>query len=92
MSGIRSSLPTQPNRLSTMIAEPRPPAWQVTTGYGQRPRVETIMSRYKSLAGPRLRSCRFAGQQTEAAIGVVVLNRMLAVGRPDSVRRQLVIG
>jgi hypothetical protein len=43
---------------------------------------------YKTLIGPRLRACGFADQQTEAAIGVVVLNRMLEAGRPDSVRRQ----
>jgi hypothetical protein len=49
--------------------------------------VETTMGRYKTLIGPRLRARGFAAQQTEAAIGVAVLNRMLA-GRPDSVRRQ----
>jgi hypothetical protein len=49
------------------------------------------MGRYKSLIGPRLRARRFAGQQTEAAIGVAVLNRMLAAGRPDTVHRQPVI-
>jgi hypothetical protein len=46
------------------------------------------MGRYKSLIGPRLRARGFTAQQTEAAIGVAVLNRMLATGRPDSVRRQ----
>ncbi len=52
------------------------------------------MGRYKSLIGPRLRArgFGFAAQQTEAAIGVAVLNRMLAAGRPDSVRRQPVVG
>jgi hypothetical protein len=35
------------------------------------------MGRYKTLIGPRLRARGFAGQQTEAAIGVAVLNRML---------------
>jgi hypothetical protein len=35
------------------------------------------MGRYKSLIGPLLRTRGFAGQQTEAAIGVGVLNRML---------------
>ena len=45
------------------------------------------MGRYKSLIGPRLRACGFAAQQSEAANGVAVLNRMLATGRPDSVRR-----
>ena len=53
--------------------------------------VETTMGRYKLLIGPRLRARGFAAQQTKAAIGVAVLNRMLAAGRPDSVRRQPVI-
>jgi hypothetical protein len=33
----------------------------------------------------------FAAQQTEAAIGIAALNRMLAAGCPESVRRQAVI-
>ena len=74
-----------------MIAEQGHLAWQATTGYGQRSLVETTMGRYKSLIGPRLRARGFPAQQTEAAIGVVVLNRMLATGRPDSVRRHPVI-
>ena len=40
----------------------------------------------KSLIGPRLRARGFEAQQTEAAIGVQVLNRMLSAGRPNSVR------
>ena len=39
------------------------------------------MGRYKLLIGPRLRARGFAAQTTEAAIGVAVLNRMLATGR-----------
>jgi hypothetical protein len=46
------------------------------------------MGRYKTLLGPRLRARGFAAQQSEVAIGVTVLNRMLGAGRPDSVRRQ----
>jgi hypothetical protein len=49
------------------------------------------MGRYKALIGPRLRARGFAGQQTEATTGVAVLNRMLAVGRPKSVRRPRVV-
>jgi hypothetical protein len=64
--------------------------WQKATEYGQRALVETIMGRDKSIIGPRLRARRFEAQQTEAAIGVAVLNRMLAVGRPNSVRSQKV--
>jgi hypothetical protein len=83
--------PTQRDRHLTMIAEQGRLAWQVSTGYGQRSLVETTMGRYKALIGPRLRARGFAAQQTEAAIGVAVLNRMLVAGRPDSVRRQPVI-
>ena len=49
------------------------------------------MGRYKALIGPRLRARSFASQQTEASVGVVVLNQMLAVERPDFVRRMRVI-
>jgi DDE family transposase len=83
--------PTKRDRHLTMITEQGRLAWQVTTGYGQRSLVETTMGRYKTLIGPRLRSRGLAAQQTEAAVGVAVLNRMSATGRPDSVRRQPVI-
>jgi hypothetical protein len=46
------------------------------------------MGRYKTLIGQRLRARGLAAQQTEAAIDVAVLNRMLEAGRPDSVRRR----
>ena len=52
--------------------------------------VETSLGRYKSIIGHRLRARRFEAQQTEAAIGVAVLNRMLAARRPNSVRSQKV--
>jgi len=60
--------------------------WQRATGYGRRSLAETTMGRYKRIIGPQFRARSFAGQQTEAAIGVAVLNRMLGAGRPDSVR------
>jgi transposase len=83
--------PTQRDRHLAMITERGRLAWQLATGYGQRALVETTMGRYKALIGPRLRARGFAAQQTEAAIGVAVLNRMLAAGRPKSVRRQRVV-
>jgi hypothetical protein len=60
--------------------------WQDVSGYGNRALVETAMGRYKSIVGARLRARDWRGQKTEAAIGVAVLNRMLAAGRPNSVR------
>ena len=83
--------PTQRERHLAMIAEQGRLAWQSATNYGRRSLVDTTMSRYKSLIGPRLRARGFAGQQTEAVIGVAVLNRMLEAGRPDSVRCQTVV-
>jgi hypothetical protein len=80
--------PTQRDRHLAIIAEQGRLDWQVTTGYGQRSLVETTMGRYKALIGPRLRARGFSTQQTEATVGMVVLNRRLATGRPDSVRRQ----
>jgi hypothetical protein len=61
--------------------------WQKKTDYGQRALVETAMGRYKAIIGPCLRARSFSGQQAEAAVGVAVLNRMLDVGHPDSIRR-----
>ena len=84
-------MPTQRDRHLAMIAEQDRLAWQAATDYGQRSLVETTMGRYKALIGPRLRACGFAARQTEAAIGTTLLNRMLAAGRPNSVRVQRVI-
>jgi hypothetical protein len=61
--------------------------WQKETDYGPRALVETAMGRYKAIIGPALQARSFTSQQTEAAIGVAVLNRMLDTGGPDSVRR-----
>ena len=60
--------------------------WQEATGYGKRALIETTMGRYKAIIGPRLRARDDAGRRAEAAVGAVVLNRMLAAGRPNSVR------
>jgi Transposase DDE domain len=83
--------PTQRDNHLKMITERGRLAWQVATDYGQRALIETTMGRYKALIGPRLRARGFAAQQTEAAIGVAALNRMLAAARPASVRGQAVV-
>jgi hypothetical protein len=75
-----------------MITEQGRLAWPTATGNGQRCLVETTMDRDQALIEPRLRARGFVAQQTAAAIGVAVLNRMLAAGRPQSIRCQPVIG
>ncbi len=44
------------------------------------------MSRYKRVIGDTLRARTEPGQVTEVAIAVHALNRMLELGRPQSVR------
>jgi len=73
--------PTQRDRHRKMITDQGQLAWQAATDYGRRALIETTMGRYKALIGPRLRARGFAAQQTEAAMSVAVLNRMLA---PDA--------
>lgn len=75
------------DHIATIAREGRM-TWQAATGYGKRALIETAIGRYKALIGLRLRTRSFAAQRTEAAIGCAVLNRMLACGRPKSVRRQ----
>jgi hypothetical protein len=58
-------------------------------GRGVRALAETMMAYDKTLIGPRLRARGFAAQKTEVTIGVVVLNRLLSVARPHSVRKQV---
>lgn len=58
-------------------------AWQKSTGYNQRSRVETQMGRWKTVIGPKLKARNLDNQKTEAKIGVRVLNRMTELGHPE---------
>ena len=58
-------------------------AWQKSSGYNQRSRIETHIGRWKTVIGPKLKARNFANQKTEAKIGVRVLNRMTELGRPN---------
>lgn len=78
--------PTQRDRHIRTIAEQGRMGWQKQTGYGKRAKAETAMARYKQILGGHLHARTLPGQQTEAAIGVAVLNRMIDGGRPNSIR------
>jgi hypothetical protein len=69
-----------------LIAEKGRMAWQKATGYGRRSHAETAVGRYKGLIGPKLRARGLPAQQGEAAIAVAVLNRMIRIAKPTSVR------
>jgi hypothetical protein len=68
------------------IAQKRRMAWQKTTGYGRRSLVETAIGRYKHIIGSTLRARSNDGQGGEAAITVQLLNRMIRIVKPVSVR------
>jgi len=48
--------------------------------------VWTLIGRYKRVIGDALRSRTDARRATEVGIAACALNRMLALGRPESVR------
>jgi hypothetical protein len=56
-------------------------AWQKSSGYNQRSRVETQMGRWKAVIAPKLKARHFDNQKTEIKIGVHVLNRMTELGQ-----------
>lgn len=58
--------------------------WKRVHGYHLRSLVETGIYRFKRLIGRVLRARSFPAQRTEARLGCQILNRMLALGRPES--------
>ncbi|MDR6775282.1 hypothetical protein [Azospirillum sp. BE72] len=60
-------------------------AWQATSGNNLRALVEAFFSRYKHVIGDGLRFQTDDRQQTEIGVAILILNRMLDLGRPDSV-------
>ncbi len=59
--------------------------WRKEAGAHQQARAENGMYRYKRIIGESLRGKTLATQRTEAKIGVLVVNRMTALGMPVSV-------
>ncbi len=58
--------------------------WGALSGYNHRSHIENTFCRYKRIIGPTMRSRRLATQRVEARIGVKILNRMTALGMPES--------
>ena len=77
---------TQRDRHLQNIAEHGRMGWQKRSGYTRRALVETAISRLKRVIGDALRSRTDGRRATEVAIAISALNRMLELGRPESVR------
>jgi hypothetical protein len=66
------------------LIELAPAQW--ASGYNWRALTEVDIGRYKRAIGDALGSRTEGRQTTEVAIAVALLNRMLALGRPEYVR------
>ena len=86
LSETAGTAPTQRDRHLEQIAERGRLGWQKASGYNRRALAEAAVSRYKRVIGDTLRARTDRGQATEVAIAVRALNRMLELGRPESVR------
>ncbi len=86
LSETAETAPTQRDRHLQLIAERGRMGWQKASRYNWRALVEADISRYKWVIGHGLRSRTDTRQATEVAIAVSVLNRMLELGCPESVR------
>ena len=86
LSETAATRPTQRDCHLQCITEHGRMAWQKASEYNRRARAEAAISRYKRVIGNALRSRTDQRRASEVAIGVEVLNRMLALGRPNYVR------
>src|SRR3954471_16272215 len=85
-SGSAETTPTQRDGHVRCIAETGRMAWQATSGYNRRAKVEAAIGRWKQVIGDGLRSRMDDRRATEVDVAVHVLNRMLTLGRPSYVR------
>ena len=85
-SGAAATAPTQRDRHLQLIAERGRLGWQKASGHNRCALAEVAISRDKRVIGDTLRSRTDPGRATEVAIAVHALNRMLELGRPESVR------
>ena len=54
--------------------------------YGNRLKVEETFSRYKRIIGNKFKAQHFLGQQNEAKISLLILNKMKDLGMPKTIR------
>jgi hypothetical protein len=85
LSGTATTDPIQRDRHLQGIGE-KGTGWQKVSGYNKRSRAEAWIGRYKQVIGDRLRARRDGPRAPEVRVTVHVLNRMLELGRPVSVR------
>ena len=58
--------------------------WYKLSGCTKRSMVENVVYRYKAIIGPEMRARTLARQRVEHRIGCEILNKMAALGMPDT--------
>ena len=90
LSGAAQTEPTQRDchlqSIAQSIAEKGRMNWRKASGDNKRARVESAIGRYTQVIGDGLRFRKNERRATEVGVAIHVLNRMLALGRPNSVR------
>jgi hypothetical protein len=85
-SDTAETAPTQRDRHLQLIADKGRMGWQKASGYNRRARIEATIGRFKQVIGDGLRCRTDQRRATEVEVAVHALNRMLELGRPESVR------
>lgn len=87
-NAVKNSDPWQQSRNKTIeaIEQMGKKKWKESVGYHKRSLAETAMYRYKSIIGDHLKSRKHQNQLTEAKISCQILNQMLRLAKPVSVK------
>jgi hypothetical protein len=85
-SETAETAPTQRDQHLQLMAEHGRMGWQKACGYNRRALAEATIGRFKRVIGDGLHSRTDQRQATEMNVAVTVLNRMVELGRPKSVR------
>jgi hypothetical protein len=86
LSAQADTAPSQRDGHIRFMQEHGRSVWRTATGHRRRSLAETAIGRYKALIGPGMRARSLVNQQGEIALGSEVLNRMIRVAKPVSVR------
>ena len=84
ISRRRSTLPSARDRTIMRIKEIGRRRWKKESDYHRQARAENTFFRYKTIIGPGLRARHPKPQEAEALMACNILNRMIALGRPES--------
>src|SRR3954467_5061951 len=85
-SQTAETAPTQRDQHLQLIVEHGRMGWQKASGYNRRALADATIGHFKRVIGDGLHSRTDQRQATEINVAVAVLNRMVELGRPKSVR------